>query len=175
MKKIIFSLIGVLFLALILITAMSHNRRSNQPQISGPQVALKGQKFSVEVVSTPEKLSLGLGQRDSLCSTCGMLFEFGTKGIRSFWMKDMLLPLDMVFFDNNWKIVLVEQNLQSSSFPQTFGSSVKSQYVLEINAGEAATYGLQVGNQAIFLNRGKNHNRFRLTLPLTRKMGPRSD
>jgi len=65
----------------------------------------------------------------------------------------MLIPIDMIFFDNNWQIVLIESNLQPNSFPQIYGNGVKSQYVLEVNANEAVSHNLKVGDRAIFINK----------------------
>ena len=127
---------------------------SSEPVLgSKGQISIKNSAWDVEIASNETARTNGLSNRRTLYSKSGMLFVFNKMGTQSFWMKDMLIPLDMIFFDNNWKIVLIEKNLQSSSFPKTFGGEVKSQYVLEINAGEADSYGLQVGNQAVFLNK----------------------
>jgi len=104
------------------------------------------------VVSMSDKV-MGLSNRKHLATKSGMLFIYNSMTNLTFWMKDMLIPIDMIFFDNNWKIVLIETNLQSSSFPKTFGSNVLSQYVLEINALESKKYDLRVGDQAVFLNK----------------------
>ena len=61
--------------------------------------------------------------------------------------------IDMIFFDDHWQIVLMELNLQPKTFPKIYGSQIKSRYVLEINSGEALAHNLQVGDQAIFLNK----------------------
>lgn len=145
MKKIIFSFFIVLLVALLLIMAMFHNRKSNRPQISGPQVTVKGQKFSVEVVSTPEKLALGLGKRDSLCSSCGMLFRFGGKGIRSFWMKDMRFPLDIIWIADG-KIVYIARNI-SFDYKGIISPDIGADEVLEINAGLCNKFNFAVGDE----------------------------
>ncbi|OHA47382.1 MAG: hypothetical protein A2541_00865 [Candidatus Taylorbacteria bacterium RIFOXYD2_FULL_36_9] len=117
------------------------------------QVIIGENVWSVEIASNEQDRTLGLSGRKALFNKRGMLFVFDKLEAHSFWMKDMLLPLDIIFFDNNWKIVLIENNLQSNSFPKTFGDKVKSQYILEINASEALTYGLKVDDQAVFLNK----------------------
>ena len=107
----------------------------------------------MEVASTELAQVNGLSNRKILSSHTGMLFAFAESAAHPFWMKDMLFPIDIVFFDSAWKIILIEPNLQPSTFPKTFGGDVLSQYVLEINAGEADIYGLRTGDQAIFLNK----------------------
>jgi|GEM_PF-1098105 len=117
------------------------------------QIYINGNNWGVEIAKNDVDRANGLSNRKTLYNKNGMLFVFDKIGSHSFWMKDMLIPIDMIFFDDNWKIVLIESNLQASSFPTTFGGSIKSQYILEINANEAQAYGLNVGDQAIFLNK----------------------
>lgn len=117
------------------------------------QLNIKGNLWSVDIANTENSRSSGLSNRSTLRNKNGLLFVFDKLDKHTFWMKDMLIPIDMVFFDNNWEIILIESNLQPSSFPNVFGDKIKSQYVLEINALEADSYGLQVGDRAIFLNK----------------------
>ena len=127
---------------------------SSEPVLSdNGQVTIGDYTWTVEVARDDKTRENGLSNRSLLSIRQGMLFAFDKMSPQFFWMKDMLFPLDMVFFDNNWKIVLIETDLQPSSFPKTFGSNVNSQYVLEMNEGEANSYGLKVGDQAIFLNK----------------------
>ena len=117
------------------------------------QITIENNTWTVEVAKDDKSRENGLSNRSILHLNQGMLFAFDKMSPQFFWMKSMLFPLDMVFFDNNWKIVLIETNLQPDSFPKTFGGSVSSQYVLEINAGETNSYGLKVGDRAIFINK----------------------
>ena len=117
------------------------------------QIIIGNNSWKVEIASTDTARVSGLSNRKSLYNKHGMLFVFDTMEKNAFWMKDMLIPIDMIFFDSEWKIVLIESDLQPNTFPNTFGSDVKSQYILEINAGEALIYGLKVGDQAFFLNK----------------------
>ncbi|MEI6191210.1 MAG: DUF192 domain-containing protein [bacterium] len=123
--------------------------------VSGTQgyLVIKKNILGVEVAKDSISRENGLSNRRILRFGQGMLFAFDKMSPQSFWMKDMFIPIDMIFFDNNWKIVLIEENLQPDSFPKIFGNNVDSQYVLEINAWESNSYGLKVGDQAIFLNK----------------------
>lgn len=117
------------------------------------QIIIKNQAWAVEIARDDLSRTKGLSGREILYPKKGLLFVFDKMENNYFWMKDMLIPIDMIFFDNNWKIILIENNLQANSFPNTFGGDVKSQYVLEINAGEALAHGLSIGDQAVFLNK----------------------
>lgn len=127
---------------------------SSEP-ISGltGRVTIGNNTWNVEIAGNEQDRVNGLSSRKTLYPKKGMLFAFDKMGTQSFWMKDMLISLDMIFFDDNWKIVEIDSNLSPSSFPEIFGNKIKSQYVLEINAGEADSYGLKVNDQAIFQNK----------------------
>jgi len=131
---------------------ISQATTSEQISSNKGYLIIKNNILNVEVSKDELSRENGLSNR-TLWRNQGMLFAFDKMSPQFFWMKDMLIPLDMIFFDNNWEIVLIETDLQPSSFPKTFGGDVKSQYVLEINAGEANSYGLKVGDKAIFLNK----------------------
>jgi uncharacterized protein len=117
------------------------------------QIIIKNNVWDVEIANTDASRVSGLSNRKALYNKKGMLFVFEDMNTQTFWMKDMLIPIDMIFFDNEWKIVLVESDLQPNTFPNTFGGGVKSQYIMEVNAGESLIYGLEVGDTAIFLNK----------------------
>jgi len=127
---------------------------SSEPVLSNNGlIIINNNDWNVEIVNNDADRTMGLSNRTVLRNNKGMLFVFDKMSNQSFWMKDMLIPIDIIFFDNNWKIVLIESNLQPNTFPKTFGSGVLSQYVLEINALEAKAYDLKVGDQAVFLNK----------------------
>ena len=130
------------------------NATSSEP-VSGSagSVLIKNNTWDVEIVADEQDRINGLSNRTLLKNNNGMLFVFETLSNQSFWMKDMFIPIDMIFIDDNWRIVLIESNVQPNSFPKTFGSNIKSKFVLEINALQAAIYDLQVGDQVIFVNK----------------------
>lgn len=70
-------------------------------------VELNGQALNVAIADTPEEWSQGLMFVEELAPLDGMLFVFPAEGIRSFWMKDTLIPLDVAFFDSNGFLVSV--------------------------------------------------------------------
>lgn len=114
-----------------------------------PQVELKGQSFDVEVVTTPEKQALGLMFRDSLANDAGMLFVFPDSKVRSFWMKNTRIPLDIFYFDENLKLVNVSEDTKPCRVQQcpSYPSAGPARYVLELNAGKAAELGTRAGDE----------------------------
>ncbi|MEI6805346.1 MAG: DUF192 domain-containing protein [Myxococcaceae bacterium] len=107
----------------------------------------KKASFQIEIVQKPAELEKGLMFRKSMPENAGMLFIFPSEKIQTFWMKNTLIPLDMVFMDSQKKIVGIVYN----ATPQTLdlrSVDKPSQYVLEINAGQALMNHLQIGSQA---------------------------
>jgi uncharacterized membrane protein (UPF0127 family) len=113
-----------------------------------PHVVLKGEKFSVELAETSEKQALGLMFREEMAEDHGMLFIFPVEGMRSFWMKNTRIPLDILYFDAELKLVSVSENVRPCKTRNcpTYPSKGPARYVLELNAGKAAELGVQPGD-----------------------------
>lgn len=107
--------------------------------------------FRVELADTPEKKIQGLSGKASLSENNGMLFLFEKADIYSFWMKDMRFPIDIIWIDENFKIVGIVKNINPNSFPQTFQPQTPIQYVLEVNAGFSDRNNIVTGDQVHFL------------------------
>lgn len=114
-------------------------------------IALKNRTLSVEVADTPLEIQAGLSNRTEIGSD-GMLFIIDPPQAVSFWMKNMLLSLDMIWIADN-KILGITSNVphpkpqtKDSQLP-TYHSPGSVDYVLEIPSGVAAEYGLHIGDQ----------------------------
>jgi uncharacterized membrane protein (UPF0127 family) len=106
---------------------------------------LPGQTFTLLVATTPAQQEQGLGDISQLASTSGMFFVFNTPGDYAFWMKGMEFPLDIIWLDQDFKITHIERGLLPSTYPKTFSPGAQSQYVIEVNAGVADEFSLDVG------------------------------
>ena len=105
--------------------------------------------FEVEVVDTPAKRELGLQYRRDLAADRGMIFLFPREAEQTFWMKNTPIPLDMIFINNDRRIVgIVEQAVPFSLDPRSVGRA--SRFVLEVNGGLAKRYGIQAGDSVRF-------------------------
>jgi uncharacterized membrane protein (UPF0127 family) len=105
--------------------------------------------YRVEVARTPTEHERGLMFRRYLAADAGMIFLFDRPSVQTFWMKNTLIPLDMVFIDSDLRIVGIVANAE----PQT--ETVRavdepSQYVLELAGGIAAKDGLRPGQRVEF-------------------------
>lgn len=111
---------------------------------------INNQVIQLEVARTPEQQAMGLMYRTSLPAEQGMLFSFGSPRPVSFWMKNTLIPLDMLFLRNG-KIQGIEVNVppcKKDPCP-TYGPDKLVDQVIELRGGRAAELGLKVGDQVV--------------------------
>jgi len=101
----------------------------------------------VEIADTQEERVLGLSLRKYLGDYEGMYFVFEQNTNISFWMKDMLIPLDLIFIDEEGFVVDIKEGQQPcvSSCPPIFSNSTY-RYVLEVNSGFCSVNGVKIGN-----------------------------
>lgn len=116
------------------------------------QVCFQGQCIKVEVVQKEEELRRGLQFRSSLEADAGMLFIFAANWKHSFWMKDTLISLDIIWMDYGRRIVHIEHDVPPCRKDpcRTYTPRQEALYVLEVNAGKAQALGLRIGEQAEF-------------------------
>ncbi|MDU9003751.1 DUF192 domain-containing protein [Sedimentitalea todarodis] len=102
--------------------------------------------FAVEVVDTPKARSQGLMFREALPRGSGMLFVYEAPRRASFWMKNTLIPLDMIFVDQSGTIKHVHHRAVPGDLTAIEGGA-GIYAVLEINGGLAKRYGIEPGSQ----------------------------
>jgi len=123
------------------------------------EISLRGPwgqvKFNVEIADTNETRALGLMNRKSLPQFSGMVFVYDTPQHARFWMKNTLIPLDMIFMDATGTVIAINKMAVPESLDIIDGGTgVLS--VLEINGGLADTLGITVGSQAQHSSFGEN-------------------
>ena len=125
---------------------------SLRAQDGSRQVCFDDQCIRAEVVQTLEARGRGLQFRESLGQDRGMLFIFSASRPHSFWMKNTLIPLDIIWMDHNRRIVFIASNVLPCKTEQcpVYAPGRNAAYVLEVNAGVAVEFGLNIGDQAVF-------------------------
>lgn len=145
MKKIYFFII-IIFL-------LSGCALANRPEAKIPPdktVKINGREITVEIADTPELQFKGLSGRKNLCAGCGMLFVFNDKKERTFVMREMNFPLDIIFIDGN-KIVKIEGGLEPEGVnpKNIYKSGAPVDYVLEVNGGFTDKYKIEEGGKLV--------------------------
>ncbi len=104
--------------------------------------------FSVEVAETAAQRQQGLQHRKNLAASAGMLFDYKRVQPVAMWMKNTLIPLDMLFIDGAGRIVNVARDTEPMSLA-TIPSAAPVLAVLEVNAGTARRLGIQPGDRVL--------------------------
>ena len=116
---------------------------------AGDLVILSGgaeRKFAVELADDDDERRIGLMYRTELPADGGMLFDFGPESeVRSMWMKNTLIPLDMAFIAPDGRIVKIAAETTPRSL-ESIGSGEPVLAVLEVNGGRLAALGVRPGD-----------------------------
>lgn len=150
---------GSLLAALMVVAACTQQSAAPVPSqpapaASGPRVIFPDQfAVAVEVAADDATREQGLMFRDQLAPNRGMIFLFPQSGEYPFWMKNTLIPLDMIWIDEGKKIVHVSSNVppcKADPCP-SYPPNANAKYVLEVAAGVAAKHGLKKGDVLRFV------------------------
>lgn len=114
-------------------------------------ITLRGNSYNLEIANTNAQREKGLMNRSSMAKDSGMIFVFDVAGIYPFWMKNTLITLDIIWLDQNGKVVFIKENAGPCSnivsvVCHTIIPNAISKYVIELNSGEVEKIGLKVGD-----------------------------
>ncbi len=136
--------------AFLISLALAGTLRNQSPELKRTQVEINGARIIAEVARTPQEQSRGLSGRLSIAPDAGMLFLFQRADRHAFWMRGMLIPIDIIWIQNG-RVIWIEEGVD----PQV-GSPVgelrrytppePADTVLELAAGRARLLGLQLGD-----------------------------
>lgn len=151
MKKVCISIMcGILLVIGVYAVTSRPTTETSLTVYKTNKVMLGNIEYTLEVVDTDFLRERGLSYRTSLAPQVGMLFIFDTPRISRFWMKDMNFPIDVIWLDQDKKVVHIEHSLSPSTYPESFGPKTLTQYVIELNAGDTEKNGLLVGEVVNF-------------------------
>ena len=108
-------------------------------------------RFNVEIADTDLKRKIGLQCRTKMELNEGMLFIWKTEDLRSFWMKNTSIPLDIIFINKAYEIIDISFNAKPFSL-KSISSKNKAKYVLELNKGVFDSFNLDL-NDKIIINK----------------------
>jgi uncharacterized protein len=119
----------------------------------GEVVFLRGdkrlRKIDVEIAENDAERQKGLMFRPYLSDSVGMLFVFNESTPQSFWMKNTMISLDIIYVGQDKKIVSIQKKAKPYS-EDSLPSFGNAQYVVEVNGGYCDKYGIQVGDTIVF-------------------------
>lgn len=122
----------------------------NRPGYKTKTIHMGGHVFVADVADTDPLQEKGLSGRPSIDEDRAMIFVFPTDNAHLFWMKDMLFSIDIIWLDADKRIAHIARNVAPDSYPQTFGPTFPTRYVIEVQSGIADKIGLKVGDKVSF-------------------------
>jgi uncharacterized membrane protein (UPF0127 family) len=128
-------------LVLTLTGCKSHAPADTLPTVS---MTIGTQRFTIEVANTDKTMKQGLMFRQSMPADRGMIFVFPDERVRDFWMKNTLIPLDILYLDSAGTVVSIHQMKPHDETPVS--SDHPAQFAIELNEGAAARCGIKVGH-----------------------------
>ncbi|MFA7676399.1 MAG: DUF192 domain-containing protein [Candidatus Shapirobacteria bacterium] len=139
------SLILIIIFPIIIIAILIWRLFFYFPSADFVDIKINNTNYKIELAKTVAQKTKGLSQREKLCSNCGMLFIFGYETELPFWMKDTLIPLDMIWLNKDGKIVDIKTANETNS-TKIYQNQSKAQYVLELNANDSQKINLKIGD-----------------------------
>jgi uncharacterized membrane protein (UPF0127 family) len=123
---------------------------AEREKVSGSTVQIGGKTVKVGVVDTPSGREKGLSGHPGLREDEGLLFVFENSEKFGFWMKDMLFAIDIIWINEQGKIVHIQKNATPESYPRIFIPAAEAKYVLEVVTGFSDAHKVSVGDTVLF-------------------------
>jgi len=143
-------LTSIIFLSVSIIILFYFGDKKSLYKSDIPAVKIGRSKIIVEIADTPEEQTLGLSGRKNLNDGFGMLFPYDSPSAVTFWMKDMLIPIDIIYIKDN-KVIMLYENVQPEPGIPTnqlkrYPSTQAINYVLEVPANWSKKNGIGIGS-----------------------------
>jgi uncharacterized protein len=135
-------------LIILLLLVLSIFLLSCQPETLPEKLCFEGNCYDLELAITQTEKTNGLMNREVLPQDQGMLFVYDEPVKSIFWMKNTIIPLDILWLDENFQVLHIENAVPCDNLPcELYGNeTAKSSFVLEINSGEVDRINISVGD-----------------------------
>lgn len=141
----------IIFCAIFILIILFFIGYKNNIENNINKICFKEYCFNLEIADDNLERAKGLMFRKDLCDDCGMLFIFEKEGDYKFWMKNTLIPLDIIWIDQNLEVVYIANAVPCTKEKcELYGPDKNILYVLEINKGKANEIGLDIGDRMKF-------------------------
>jgi uncharacterized protein len=150
-------IITIVLIALFMMGKKSNNKPLNAASMFTKQGELTFQKkdgklivtIDIEIADNEDKREVGLMGRPVMDENQGMLFILENEQMATFWMRNTLIPLDMIFINKVGEIVTICKNTSPFS-DQTYSATELSLFVLEVNSGFTDKYNIKAGDSIVW-------------------------
>lgn len=150
-KEILWTGVIAIVVGFLILAVIQFSTGHFQQKTNGVETIFKGGTAYLRLANTEESLRQGLSGVTSLKSDQGLLMVFPTDDKWGIWMKDMKIPIDIVWLTKDKKVVYIVRDARSElSTKKTFTPTEPARYVIELNSGAAARYMINVGDIVSF-------------------------
>lgn len=145
----------IVYLIILLLIALGIHQLLNMHSDKNYEktvVAVNQFPVTVDIAKTNAQVTLGLGGRPRLAENQGMFFVFPSSQPLGFWMKDMLIPIDIIWLNSQCQVIHIEASLQPCPIEGNcpiYTPNMNAQYVLETAAGFAQRHNIVVGQTVV--------------------------
>jgi uncharacterized membrane protein (UPF0127 family) len=141
-------------LVVIIILGLQQDRKEVGESVSSEMHAYlqtDGRCVELDIAETEDEKQQGLSGRKELAANEGMLFTYEDQAKRGFWMKDMKFPIDIIWIDDENRVVTIKDSAQPDSYPETFAPDRPAKNVIETVAGFSNTENINPGDRLIIV------------------------
>ena len=152
-SKRIITIVVLLFVSLITGLVVFHNQATAPTAVDEELITnlrAGDTTFELLIADEPTERTQGLSGRENLEQNQAMLFIFDEPAKWGIWMKDMLFSIDILWLDEQKKVVHVEKNVAPETYPSIFEPSQDALYIVELNAGAVDRIGVSLGDTLQF-------------------------
>lgn len=107
-------------------------------------LTIKNQSYRLEIAQTILQQAKGLSNRKFLCSNCGMIFPFSSESIHPFWMKDTSIPLDIIWLNQQGRVVSIITGKPNDT--TIIQNTSPAKFVIELNTSDSQKLNLAIGD-----------------------------
>ncbi len=132
----------ILIIVICVVLLVKPTKQQSTPTID---ITIKDKTLSLEIAKSAIQKSRGLSNRNSLCPNCGMIFVYRIESIYPFWMKNTLIPLDIIWVNKQGTVVDIIQGKPNDLSILTPKS--KALYIIELNLDTSNNLNLKIGDQ----------------------------
>lgn len=148
LKNFFYLLVGLIFIGFCIISFLKQPAPAKY-QISS-SIEIGERRIEIEIADTDEERKQGLSQRTHLEENQGLLFIFEKPDYYGFWMKEMLFPIDIIWIDENRRVVDIMREIRPETFPHVFYPKLPVLYVLELQNKGSFDIGIDIGDELFF-------------------------
>jgi uncharacterized membrane protein (UPF0127 family) len=144
--------IGLLAGVVVSVAAFFFYKTESVPAAVNTVGEFGGVSLKLEYATTTAAQEKGLGGRTNIPDDYGMLFIFSKDDKYGFWMKDMIVPIDIFWLNDQGQVISMVQDAATSSYPNVFYPTAPALYVLETKAGFASEHSIATGTPFVLKN-----------------------